>query len=102
MPKLKNRYRERGGGTGTNGQSLIDCLVLDVTRHMHRILEISAAEGWVCAEAGVVKDQLNAVLVPLGVFFAPELSTSDRATIGGMISTGASGQGSCLYGKGVW
>ena len=48
----------------------------------------------------MVKDQLNAALWPsTACSFAPELSTSNRATIGGMISTDASGQGSCLYGK---
>ena len=47
----------------------------------------------------MVKDQLNAALAAHGLFFAPELSTSNRATIGGMISTDACGQGSCLYGK---
>ena len=46
-----------------------------------------------------MKDQLNAALAAHGLFFAPELSTSNRATIGGMISTDACGQGSCLYGK---
>ena len=86
----------RGGGTGTNGQSLTTGLVLDVSRHMDRILEINAEERWVRVEAGVVKDQLNAALAPHGLFFAPELSTSNRATIGGMVSTDASGQGSCL------
>ena len=50
-------------------------------------------------QAGVVKDQLNAALAPHGLFFAPELSPSNRATIGGMITTDASGQGSVLYGK---
>ncbi|MDR3430021.1 FAD-binding and (Fe-S)-binding domain-containing protein [Silvimonas sp.] len=89
----------RGGGTGTNGQSLTDGVVVDVSRHMNRILEINAAERWVRVEAGVVKDQLNAALKPHGLFFAPELSTSNRATIGGMVNTDASGQGSCLYGK---
>lgn len=89
----------RGGGTGTNGQSLTDGLVVDVSRHMNRILEINQAERWVRVEAGVVKDQLNAALRPFGLFFAPELSTSNRATIGGMVNTDASGQGSCLYGK---
>ena len=93
------RIAPRGGGTGTNGQSLTDGLVVDVSRHMNRILEINAAERWVRVEAGVVKDQLNAALAPHGLFFAPELSTSNRATIGGMVSTDASGQGSCLYGK---
>ncbi|QEA40403.1 FAD-binding oxidoreductase [Pistricoccus aurantiacus] len=89
----------RGGGTGTNGQSLTDGLVVDVSRHMNRILEIDVEHRWVRVQAGVVKDQLNAALKPHGLFFAPELSTSNRATIGGMISTDASGQGSCEYGK---
>ncbi|AXY42043.1 MULTISPECIES: FAD-binding and (Fe-S)-binding domain-containing protein [Halomonas] len=89
----------RGGGTGTNGQSLTDGLVVDVSRHMNRILDIDVENRRVRVQAGVVKDQLNAALRPHGLFFAPELSTSNRATIGGMISTDASGQGSCEYGK---
>src|SRR5690606_7296980 len=56
-------------------------------------------ERWVRVQCGVVKDQLNAAIKPYGLFFAPELSTSNRATIGGMINTDASGQGSCRYGK---
>jgi FAD/FMN-containing dehydrogenase/Fe-S oxidoreductase len=89
----------RGGGTGTNGQSLTEGLVVDVSRHMNGILEINPGARWVRVQAGVVKDQLNAALAEHGLFFPPELSTSNRATIGGMISTDASGQGSCLYGK---
>src|SRR5215211_3912503 len=89
----------RGGGTGTNGQSLTDGFVVDVSRHMNKILDINVAERRVRVQAGVVKDQLNAALAEHGLFFAPELSTSNRATIGGMISTDACGQGSCLYGK---
>ncbi len=92
-------FAPRGGGTGTNGQSLTDGLVVDVSRHMNRILEINTEERWVRVQAGVVKDQLNAALAEHGLFFPPELSTSNRATIGGMISTDACGQGSCLYGK---
>ncbi|CAH1042982.1 D-2-hydroxyglutarate dehydrogenase YdiJ [Halomonas sp. TD01] len=89
----------RGGGTGTNGQSLTDGIVVDVSRHMNQILSIDVEARRVRVQAGVVKDQLNAALKPHGLFFAPELSTSNRATIGGMISTDASGQGSCEYGK---
>lgn len=89
----------RGGGTGTNGQSLTDGLVVDLSRDMSRILEIDPARRRVRVQAGVVKDQLNRALLPHGLFFAPELSTSNRATIGGMISTDACGQGSCVYGK---
>ncbi|MFC0387473.1 D-2-hydroxyglutarate dehydrogenase YdiJ [Muricoccus vinaceus] len=89
----------RGGGTGTNGQSLTAGIVLDLSRHMNRILHIDPAARRVRVQAGVVKDQLNAALASHDLFFAPELSTSNRATIGGMIATDASGQGSCLYGK---
>ncbi|SFX27574.1 FAD/FMN-containing dehydrogenase [Pseudomonas sp. NFACC49-2] len=89
----------RGGGTGTNGQSLTDGVVVDLSRHLNGILEINVEERWVRVQSGVVKDQLNAALKPHGLFFAPELSTSNRATVGGMINTDASGQGSCTYGK---
>ena len=89
----------RGGGTGTNGQSLTDGIIVDVSRHMNRILAVNVEEKWAWVEAGVVKDQLNAAIEHHGLFFAPELSPSNRATIGGMISTDACGQGSVLYGK---
>lgn len=92
-------FAPRGGGTGTNGQSLNQGIVVDMSRHMKRILEINIEEGWVRVEAGVIKDQLNAYLKPFGYFFSPELSTSNRATLGGMINTDASGQGSLVYGK---
>lgn len=93
------RLAPRGGGTGTNGQSLGDGVVVDLSRHMNRILEIDPTHRWARVEAGVVKDQLEAALAPHGLFFAPELSTSNRATIGGMVNTDASGQGSCVHGK---
>ncbi|HEY5716546.1 MAG TPA: FAD-binding and (Fe-S)-binding domain-containing protein, partial [Psychromonas sp.] len=93
------RFSPRGGGTGTNGQSLSNDLVLDLSRFMNQILELNEIEGWVRVQTGVVKDQLNEFLRPFGLFFSPELSTSNRATIGGMISCDASGQGSLVYGK---
>lgn len=89
----------RGGGTGTNGQSLCDGLIVDLSRNLRRILDVDVAAGWVMVEPGVVLDQLNAFLKPHGVFFAPNLSPSSRATLGGMISTDASGKGSRIYGK---
>lgn len=92
-------FTPRGGGTGTNGQALNQGIIIDMSRYMNRIIEINPEEGWVRVEAGVIKDQLNQFLKPYGYFFAPELSTSNRATIGGMINTDASGQGSLVYGK---
>jgi len=92
-------FSPRGGGTGTNGQSLTKGIVVDLSRYMNHILEINAEEQWVRVQAGVIKDQLNDALRPYGYFFSPELSTSNRATLGGMINTDASGQGSLKYGK---
>ncbi|WP_259462018.1 FAD-binding and (Fe-S)-binding domain-containing protein, partial [Enterobacter sp. R1(2018)] len=92
-------FTPRGGGTGTNGQALNTGIVVDMSRYMNRIIEINPEQGWVRVEAGVIKDQLNQYLKPYGYFFAPELSTSNRATLGGMINTDASGQGSLVYGK---
>ena len=92
-------FSPRGGGTGTNGQSLTDGIIVDLSRHMNNIIDINVEEGWVQVQTGVVKDQLNEFLKPYGFFFSPDLSTSNRATIGGMINTDASGQGSLKYGK---
>lgn len=93
------QFSARGGGTGTNGQSLTPGVVIDLSKHMRNILEINVEKGWVKVQAGVIKDQLNDYLRPFGYFFSPDLSTSNRATIGGMINTDASGQGSLVYGK---
>ncbi len=100
----KERFHEiviapRGGGTGTNGQSLCEGIIVDVSRYMNEILELNLEEGWVRVQPGVVLDQLNHFLEPHGVFFAPSLSPSNRATLGGMISTDACGRGSRIYGR---
>lgn len=100
----QERYRSvvlspRGGGTGTNGQSLTGGLLVDTSRYMNQILKINTHERWARIQAGVIKDELNEQLAEYGLFFAPELSTSNRATVGGMVNTDASGQGSVIHGK---
>jgi FAD/FMN-containing dehydrogenase/Fe-S oxidoreductase len=89
----------RGGGTGTNGQSLSAGVVVDTSRHMNNIVSFDAAAKTVTVQPGVVLDQLNAFLKPHGLFFPPNVSTATRATIGGMVATDASGKGSRIYGK---
>lgn len=89
----------RGGGTGTNGQALTSGVVLDLSRHMAKILSLDLDGGWVTVQPGVVLDDLNVFLKPHGVYFAPNLSPSNRATLGGMIATDASGEGSRRHGK---
>lgn len=89
----------RGGGTGTNGQALTNAVVVDTSRHMNRILGIDLASSTVRVEPGVVLGQLNDYLASHQLIFPPQISTTSRATIGGMISTDACGKGSRIYGK---
>ncbi len=92
-------FTARGGGTGTNGQALSPGIIIDCSKHMNRILEVDLQERWVRVQPGVVLDQLNDHLKQFGLFFAPNLSPSNRATLGGMISTDACGKGSRIYGR---
>lgn len=89
----------RGGGTSQAGQSIGPGVILDCSRHLNRILEINVEERWARVEPGCVLDDLNAALKPHGLLFAPDISTSNRATIGGMIANNSSGARSVLYGK---
>ncbi len=92
-------FSPRGGGTGTNGQSLTAGIVVDLSRYFTEVLAVNGDDHWVHCQTGVVKDALNDAVREHGLFFSPDLSTSNRATIGGMINTDASGQGSLVYGK---
>lgn len=89
----------RGGGTGTNGQSLNEGVILDTSRYLTNIIAFDPEAGTATVEPGVVLDQLNAFLAPHGWFFPPNVSTATRATIGGMVATDASGKGSRHYGR---
>lgn len=89
----------RGGGTGTNGQALNTGIIVDCSKYLNNILEINLEQGFARVQPGVVLDQLNNALKPYQCFFAPSVSTSSRATLGGMTNTDACGKGSRLYGK---
>jgi FAD/FMN-containing dehydrogenase/Fe-S oxidoreductase len=89
----------RGGGTSQAGQCIGSGVILDCSRHFNRVLEINADERWVRVEPGCVLDELNRELQPLGLHFPLDISTSDRATIGGMIANNSSGTHSVVYGK---
>ena len=89
----------RGGGTGLAGGVVGSGIVMDMSKHMNRILDFNAEEGWVRVEPGVVLDELNAFLKPHGLQFAPDVATSSRATIGGMVANNSAGAHSVIYGK---
>ncbi|MEU6674329.1 FAD-linked oxidase C-terminal domain-containing protein [Streptomyces sp. NPDC046925] len=88
----------RGAGTSLAGQTVGPGLVLDLSRHMNRIVELDPDSGTALVEAGVVQDQLNRAASPWGLMFGPDTSTSNRATIGGMIGNNSAGSGSVRYG----
>ena len=81
----------RGGGTSLAGQTIGRAIQIDFTRYMNRLLEVNPAEGWAWVEPGLVLDELNAQLAPYDLKFAPDVSPSNRATIGGMIGNNSSG-----------
>ncbi len=89
----------RGGGTSQAGQCIGPGVVLDCSRHFHRILEIDPSERWARVQPGCVLDELNRALLPHGLHFPLDISTSDRATIGGMIANNSSGTHSLVHGK---
>ena len=89
----------RGGGTALAGQTVGRAVIMDMSNHMHQVLELNTEEHWAWVQPGVVQDQLNAYLRPHGFLFGPDTSTSSRATIGGMIGNNSAGARSILYGK---
>src|SRR5580704_6552939 len=91
----------RGGGTSLAGQGCNAALVLDFSKYMNRIVAIDPGARVAQVEPGVVQSHLNAALAPHGLFFAPDPSTKDRCTIGGMIGNNSCGAHSAAYGKTV-
>ncbi|MDQ2901056.1 MAG: FAD-binding oxidoreductase, partial [Acidobacteriota bacterium] len=89
----------RGGGTSQAGQAIGEGVQIDTSKYFNRLLEVNADERWVRVEPGIVLDELNAQLLPLGLRFAPDISTASRATVGGMMANNSSGARSVLYGK---
>ncbi len=91
----------RGGGTALAGQACNAAIVLDFSKYMNSIRRIDAKRGLAVVEPGVVQAQLNAAVAPEGLFFAPDPSTKDRCTIGGMIGNNSCGAHSAAHGKTV-
>ena len=91
----------RGAGTGLAGGALGDGLIVDLARHNRWIDRLDLERRTVRVGAGVVLDQLNAVLRPHGLWFGPDVATSSRATLGGMVANDSSGAHAPVYGTTV-
>ena len=88
----------RGAGTSLAGQTVARALVLDLSRHMDRIVEIDPKARTARVQPGVVQDDLNRAAQHHGLMFGADTSTSNRATLGGMIGNNSSGSHSVRFG----
>jgi FAD/FMN-containing dehydrogenase/Fe-S oxidoreductase len=88
----------RGGGTSQCGQTVAEAIVVDTSKHLHGVLEFDARARTVRVQPGIVLDHLNAWLKPHGLWFPVDVSTSSRATIGGMTGNNSCGSRSLRYG----
>ncbi len=97
--KMNVSILPRGGGTSLAGQAVGHSLVLDFSKYMQRLLEVNQDELWCRVQPGLVQDELNAQVRSMGLQFGPDTSTSNRATLGGMIGNNSAGAHSLTYGK---
>lgn len=88
----------RGGGSGLAGQSVGAALVMDTSKYLNRVLSVNEEARQVTVESGLVLDQLNRQLKPKSLMFGPDPSSSNRASVGGVVGNNAAGAHSILYG----
>ncbi|MCC7347274.1 MAG: FAD-binding oxidoreductase, partial [Variibacter sp.] len=88
----------RGGGTSQSGQTVNEALVVDCSKYLTNIIDLDVAGRRCVVEPGIVLDDLNRQLRPHGLWFPVDVSTSSRATIGGMTGNNSCGGRSLRYG----
>ena len=88
----------RTAGTSLAGQCVGEGIVVDVSKHFTKIISIDSEKQTVTVQPGVIRDELNDMLKPFGLFFGPNTSTSNRCMIGGMVGNNSSGTTSIQYG----
>ena len=96
--ELKTSLIPRTAGTSLAGQVVGKGIIVDVSKYFTDVIEINAEEKWVRVQPGVIRNDLNKLLKPLGLFFGPETSTASRCMIGGMVGNNSCGTHSPLYG----
>ena len=89
----------RGAGTSQTGQAIGEALVMDTTKYLNGLLEFDAEARTACVQPGMVLDHLNRFLKPHGLFYPVDVSTANRATLGGMTGNNSCGSRSIRYGN---
>jgi FAD/FMN-containing dehydrogenase/Fe-S oxidoreductase len=88
----------RGAGTSLAGQTVGRAVIIDTSRHMDAVVDLDPVGRTARVQPGVVQDDLNRAAAKHGLLFGPDTSTSNRATVGGMIGNNSAGSGSVVYG----
>src|SRR5947208_12724558 len=88
----------RGGGTSQCGQTVNEGIVVDVSKHLNRLVSLDVENRTCVVVPGIVLDDLNRQLNPHGLWFPVDVSTASRATIGGMAGNNSCGGRSLRYG----
>ena len=88
----------RTAGTSLAGQCVGKGIVVDVSKHFTKIVDVNESNKTVTVQPGVVRDALNNYLKPFGLFFGPNTSTSNRCMVGGMVGNNSSGTTSIQFG----
>ena len=89
----------RGGGTSQCGQTINSTLIVDCSKYLDHVIELDVTGRRCVVEPGIVLDELNRRLKPHGLWFPVDISTSSRATIGGMVGNNSCGSRSLRYGN---
>ena len=91
----------RGAGTSLAGQTCNAAMVIDWSRHLHKIAELNPEERYARVEPGVICDQLRDAAAPFGLTWGPDPATHTHCTFGGMLGNNSCGTHSQMAGKAV-
>lgn len=89
----------RGGGTSLSGQSIGPGVVVDCSKYLNRVLDLDPVRRVARVQPGVILDVFNRALDPHDLQFGPDVSTSNRANLGGLMGNNSAGARSIVYGK---
>src|SRR5690606_38061872 len=89
----------RGAGTSIAGNAVGPGVVIDLSRHLGRVVSVDADRRTAVVEPGAILDDLQAAAAPHGLRFGPDPSTHARCTIGGMIGNNACGAHALRWGR---
>ncbi|WP_081444505.1 FAD-binding and (Fe-S)-binding domain-containing protein [Xylanimonas cellulosilytica] len=99
LRELKVPVTARGAGTSVAGNAVGPGAVIDLSRHLNRVVAVDPDAATAVVQPGTVMSTLQQAAAPHGLRFGPDPSTQNRATLGGMIGNNACGPHAVAYGR---